>query len=476
MERVYVVGSGPNGLAAAITLARTGLAVDVREAQPAPGGGATSAALTLPGFVHDVCSAVHPMAAASPFFSSIRPARAPAGGAGGRPTGRLEWIQPPAPLAHPLDDGTAVLLHRDLGDTAANLGEDGRAWGELFGPIVSDWEVLKREILGPIGLPRHPLVMARFGLRAMRSARGLARGVFRGTRARALFAGIAAHSVLRLDHTLSAAVGLVLGAAGHAVGWPIPRGGSQRITDALCAELASLSGVVRTSSPVRSLEGLDGLVLCDVSPRALASIAGDRLPAGFRRKLKRFRYGPGAYKVDYALAGPIPWRARECALAATVHVGGTLEEIALSEKDAWEGRPAEKPFVLLAQPSLFDSTRAPEGRHTAWAYCHVPHGSDADMLARIEAQIERFAPGFRERILARSVMAPAALEARNANLVGGSITGGVADLGQSLFRPTWRNYGTPVRGLFLCSASTPPGGGVHGMCGYHAARAALRSA
>jgi len=465
---VVVVGSGPNGMAAAITLAREGRAVLVLEASGEPGGGLRSAQRTLPGFVHDVCSAIHPLAVGSPFFRSARLA-----------DHGLEWVEPPLPLAHPLDDGTAVALHRSAEETAAGLGPDGRAYLRLIGRLGSRWERLAPDLLGPPGLPAHPLLMAAFGLDALRSARGLAEARFRGERARALFAGLAGHSVLPLETLSSAAVGLVLGALGHAVGWPLPRGGSQRVNDALILLLRSLGGELVTGARVESLEALPParLVMLDLTPRQVLRLAGARLPPRYRRALERYRYGPGVFKLDVALEGPVPWRAPECGLAGTVHLGGTLAEIAASERAAWRGEHAERPYVLAAQQSLFDPSRAPAGRHTLWAYCHVPHGSRVDMTARIEAQVERFAPGFRDRILARCARGPAELEAENPNLVGGDIGGGAQDLGQLFARPVLRlvPYATPVRGLYICSSSTPPGGGVHGMCGHHAARAALRA-
>jgi phytoene dehydrogenase-like protein len=460
-----VVGSGPNGLAAAIVLAQAGCSVLVLEAQASIGGGARSAALTLPGFVHDICSAVHPLALASPIFRTL-------------PLSRhgLKWIHPPAPAAHPLNSGVAVLAERSVDATAENLGEDGDRYRRLMKPLVTDWPKLEQTILGPLGIPRHPLAAARFGLHALRSASALARRLFRGERARALFAGMAAHSILPLEKLPSAAFGLVLGITTHATGWPIPFGGSQKIADALASYLRSLGGDIAANSPVNSLDELPDAraILCDLTPRQLARVAARRLPIAFRRKLENYRYGPGVFKIDWALHGPIPWKSRECARAATVHVGGTLAEIAASERAAWQGEHSENPFVLLAQPSLFDSTRAPQGKHTAWAYCHVPNGSTFDMTERIEAQIERFAPGFRTLVLARSVLRPKDLEAHNQNLVGGDISGGAADLRQLFFRPTRRLYSTPCKGLFICSSSTPPGGGVHGMCGYYAAQAALK--
>lgn len=459
-----VVGSGPNGLAAAIVLAQAGRQVVVFEAQPTIGGGARSAELTLPGFVHDVCSAVHPFAVASPFFRTL-----PLAAYG------LEWVEPPAMLAHPFDDGSAVVVEKSVEATADQLGEDARAYCRLVGTVVDDWPRLETSVLGPLRWPAHPVATARFGFWALRSAKSLANGAFVGERARGLFAGIAAHGMLPLDVRPSAAFALVLGAMAHVVGWVLPRGGTQRLTDALVAHLRSLGGRIRTSAEVTSIDELPpaAVVLCDLSPRPLLRIAGHRFPDWYRRKLARYRYGMGAFKVDWALDGPIPWRAAVCSRAGTVHIGGTFEEIAQSERDSWEGRHAEHPFVLLVQPSLFDRSRAPQGRHTAWAYCHVPNGSRTDMLPRIEQQIERFAPGFRDRVLARSVMEPAELERRNANFVGGDIGAGVTDLRQFFARPTWQRYATPVPGLYICSASTPPGVGVHGMCGYFAAQRAL---
>ena len=463
-REAVVIGAGPNGLAAAITLALAGRSVLVLEAQETIGGSARSAELTLPGFLHDICSAIHPLAAASPCFT-----RMPLSKYG------LKWIFPPAAVAHPLDDGTAVVLERSVEDTAAGLGGDGPAYIRLMRPLVHDWPMLKSELLGPLRFPKHPFGMARFGLHALSPARSLAYGRFRGERARALFAGIAAHSVLPLEKRPSAAVGLVLGIAGHADGWPLPRGGSQAIATALASYFEALGGEIRTGTRVDALAEIPAAraVLCDITPRQLLKIAGPELPPAYRKKLAGYRYGPGVFKLDWALDGPIPWRAPECSRAATVHVGGSLEEIAFAEREPWEGRCAERPFVLVAQQSLFDSSRAPSGKHTGWAYCHVPNGSTTDMTERIERQIERFAPGFRDRILARHKLAPADLERRNANLVGGDINGGVQDLRQLFTRPTLRTYTTPRQGLYLCSASTPPGGGVHGMCGYFGALAAL---
>jgi len=459
-----VVGAGPNGLAAAIVIAQAGRKVVVYEAAPTIGGGCRSAELTLPGFVHDVCSAVHPFAVASPLFRSL-----PLAAHG------LEWIDPPAALAHPFEDGRAACVYRSAARTADGLGADGAAYRRLLEPLVNDWPRIEGAVLGPLRWPRHPFAVARFGLRALRPAAGLARRQFAGDAARALFAGIAAHSMLPLDARPTAGVGLALALMAHVVGWPIPRGGAQSLADALAAHLRSLGGEIVTGAPVASIDELPDAkaVLCDLSPGPLLRIAGHRFPPRFRRALERYRYGMGVYKVDWALDAPIPWRDPACAQAATVHLGGTLPEIAAAERDAWSGRHAERPFVLLAQPTLCDESRAPAGRHVAWTYCHVPRGSEADMLPRIERQMERFAPGFRERVLARAVMHPADFERYNANYVGGDIAAGVVDLRQLFTRPTWRTYSTPVRGLYLCSAATPPGVGVHGMCGYFAARRAL---
>lgn len=469
-ERSYdaiVVGAGPNGLSAAIELARAGKSVLVLEAQRTPGGGARTGEITLPGFRHDTGSAVHPLAAASPFFKTLPLAEH-----------GLEWIDPPAALAHPFDDGTAALLVRSTAATGETLGGDAARYRRLMDPLVADWERLVRDALAPLHVPRHPLALARFGVLAVQPAALLARWAFRGERARALFAGIAAHAMMPLTWAPTAAFGLLLGAAGHTSGWPVPRGGAGSITAALGSYLRTLGGVVRTETPVTSLDELPPAraVLLNVTPRQVLRLAGRRLPAGYRKQLERYRYGPGVFKMDWALAGPIPWTARECARAATVHLGATMAECAAAERLPWEGRHPARPFVLLVQPSLFDPARAPAGHHTAWAYCHVPRGSTEDMTARLEAQIERFAPGFRDLVLARHVSPPAALERENANLVGGDISGGVSDLRQLFFRPAIRldPYTTPVKGLFVCSSSTPPGPGVHGLCGYYAARAALR--
>ena len=463
-----VVGAGPNGLAAAITLARAGRSVRVYEAATTAGGGTRTAELTLPGFRHDLCSTILPLTLASPFFRTIDLA-----------SRGVEVIQPDAPVAHPLDGGRAAVLERSVAATGDGLGgTDGRAWRRLFGPLVRDAEKLGTELLQPVvHLPRHPLALARFGLPALRSARGLARARFDDEAARALFGGISAHSMLRLDRPLSASFGLVLATYAHAVGWPMMRGGANAIADALVAELDGAGGEVVLGHRVASLADLPPAraVLFDVTPRQLVRIAGPRLSPGTRRRADRFRYGSGVFKVDWALDGPVPWTAEGPRRAATVHLGGTLDEIAAAEAEVAAGRHPDRPYVLFVQYAPWDPTRAPAGKTTAWAYCHVPAGSTVDMTARIEAQVERFAPGFRDRILARATHGPAAMEAYDENYVGGDINGGIQDIRQLIFRP-WPAL-DPYRvgkGLYLCSSSTPPGGGVHGMSGMLAARSALR--
>jgi phytoene dehydrogenase-like protein len=460
-----VVGSGPNGLAAAITLARAGRSVLVLEAADTVGGGARSAELTLPGFIHDVCSAVHPLAASSPCFREL-----PLADHG------LELVHPRAPLAHPLDDGTAVMLERSVDETASGLGPDAEAYRKLMAPLVERGNLLEPFLLGRGPFPRHPLAAARFALLGLRSAVGLA-SRFQGARARALFAGLAAHSIQNLHRMPTASFGLVLGLLAHGHGWPVVRGGSQKLTDALASYLRSLGGEIQTGRRVDALDELpqSNLAMLDVTPRQLLRVAGHRLPGRYLTALRRYRYGLGVFKVDWALDGPVPWRAEECLRAGTVHLGGTLEEIAASEDAVWRGQALERPYVLVAQQSLFDETRAPDAKHTLWAYCHVPNGSRVDMTERIEAQVERFAPGFRERVLGRSVRGPAEIERENENYVGGDINGGVQDLRQLYTRPAIRlnPYSTPIEGVYICSSSTPPGGGVHGLCGYYAARSAL---
>jgi len=478
-----VVGSGPNGLAAAIALARAGCSVRLIEGAETIGGGCRTAELTLPGFVHDVCSAVHPLAAASPFFATL-----PLADHG------LRFLHPEIPLAHPFEDGTAAVLSRLPEETAASLDPaDHQAYRRLVGPFVDGWDRLLPELLAPFHLPRSPLLLSRFGLLGGRSASGLVRSRFEGPRARAFFAGLAAHSMLPLDRAGTAAFGLILAVTGHAVGWPIPRGGARVITDALAGVFEAAGGVIETGRWVRSLDEVLGpagggsgsgpggsaaarSVLFDVTPRQLLAIAGEALPASYRRRLARYRYGPGVFKVDWALDGPIPWRAEVCQRAGTVHLGASLEEIEESEARAWRGELAERPYVLVSQPTLVDPSRAPEGKHVGWAYCHVPAGSSADRTEAIERQVERFAPGFRDLILARHTISAVEMEAYNPNYVGGDINGGAAVISQLFTRPVarWTPYATPDPRIWICSSSTPPGGGVHGMCGFHAARAVLR--
>jgi phytoene dehydrogenase-like protein len=465
-----VVGSGPNGLAAAIELARAGHGVRIYEANAQIGGGCRSAELTLPGFIHDTCSAIHPLGLASPFFQTV-----PLASHG------LEWVHPPLALAHPFPDGSAAVLSTALDETAASVGEDGDAWTDLFGPLIDDFDILIGPLLGPLRIPAHPVAMGRFGLLGLRPALSLAGSRFAGEKARGLFAGMAAHSILDLHKPATAAFGLVLGLIGHVVGWPIPKGGSQEITNALVRELESLGGEIVPDTRVTNLDiaGDAGAILFDTNPRQLRDIAGDTLPAWYRRVLGNYRHGSAVFKLDWALDGPVPWTAPDCARAGTVHLGATMEEIAASERaSSSTGSVSDRPFVILAQQSLFDPTRAPDGAHTLWGYCHVPNGSTVDMTERIEAQIERFAPGFRDRVIARTTTSPAEIHVENANFVGGDINAGAQDIRQLFTRPVPRYdpYSTPNPRLYICSASTPPGGGVHGMGGHHAAQSALRRA
>jgi phytoene dehydrogenase-like protein len=462
-----VIGSGPNGLAAAITLARAGRSVRVFEAEATIGGATRSLELTQPGFIHDVCSAVHTLVALSPFLKTL-----PLAAHG------LELVHPPAPFAHPFDDGSALVVEQSVDATAASLrGADARVYRKLVAPFAARADDLMEALLGPAGF-RHPLLMAQFGLKAIRSASALAHGLFHDERTRAMVAGAAAHSMVPLDYASTAGYALGLIVAAHAGGWPVARGGSQRVADALASYLRSLGGEIVTGTRVDSLMQLPAsrVVLCDVTPRQFVRIAGARIPDGYRRRLGRFRYGPGVFKMDWALSAPVPWRARDCARAGTVHLGGSFAEIADGEKAAWEGRVHDKPYVLLVQPTVCDPSRAPAGRHTLWAYCHVPNGATANMTTRIEDQIERFAPGFRGCVVARHSMGPQEMERRNANIVGGDIGGGACDLAQMFMRPVFslNPYATPVPGVYLCSSSTPPGIGVHGMCGFFAAQAAVK--
>jgi phytoene dehydrogenase-like protein len=463
-----VVGSGPNGLAAAITLAERGLAVHVIEAESEIGGGCRTAELTLPGFHHDFCAAVLPFGVASPFFRAFDPvARG------------VEFVFPPAPLAHPLEGEDAVLLERSVDDTAANLGQDRARYRRIFAPLARHAPQLLDQFLGPLRLPRHPLMVGAFGIPALLPATAFARLAYRGARARALFAGVAGHSMLSLDSPASTSIGLMLNLIGHASGWPVVRGGTAKVAMALAARLGDLGGTVETGRRVTSLADLPSsrLRVLDMVPRDIDRVCAEQLPERYRRRMRSYRYGPGVFKVDWALDGPVPWADPRCARAATVHIGGGIAEIVASEAAVAAGRHAERPFVILAQPSLFDSSRAPSGQQTLWGYCHVPNGSRHDMTSAIEAQVERFAPGFRDRIIARHTMDTAALEAHNTNNVGGDINGGMFSLSQLFTRPAPRisPYTTPNPSIFIGSAATPPGGGVHGMCGWWAAQAALRS-
>ena len=463
-----VVGSGPNGLAAGITLAETGRSVLLLEAKDTIGGGTRTAELTLPGYQHDICSAVHPLGLGSPFFRRLDLAQY-----------GLEWIQPDLPLAHPFDDGSAAALHRSIDETAATLGRDARSYRRLITPLTRKWQRIIHEFLGPLRFPRYPFTMARFGLPALFPASGLAKLLFKEEKARGFFAGLAAHAIIPLEHIATASFGLMLGILGHGVGWPVARGGSQSIADALASHFRALGGAIETNHPVSSLRELPParIVMLAVTPKQFLGMAGDELPGRYRRQLEGYRYGPGVFKLDWALSEPVPWKNGDCRRAGTVHLGATLAEISASERAMWQGKHSDKPYVLVVQSSLFDDARAPDGGHTAWAYCHVPHGSTADRTAAIEAQIERFAPGFGDTILRRHSMTTHDYQQYNPNYIGGDINGGVQDLGQLFTRPVPRfdPYSTPLKGVYLCSSATPPGGGVHGMCGYFAARSALRN-
>ncbi|MCD0488691.1 NAD(P)/FAD-dependent oxidoreductase [Pedobacter sp. MC2016-14] len=460
-----IVGSGPNGLAAAITLQQQGLTVLLIEGKDTVGGGLRTAELTLPGFKHDVCSAIHPMAVASPFFASL-----PLAAQG------LEFIKPRVAAAHPFDGGTAAALFGSVEQTAERLGKDEEAYKNLIGPLVKDWEKLVADILSPFKWPEHPLLMAKFGLSALQSAERVA-NKFSTKEAKGLWAGMTAHSIQPLSNLTTGAIGMVLSAVGHVHGWPVPKGGSASVANALLNYFISLGGTVQTNFIVKTLAELPSakVTLLDVTPKQLLEIAGSQFSWLYKKQLQNYRYGMGVFKIDWALSNPVPFIADECRKAGTVHLGNTFKEIAAGEKASSAGIHAEKPFVLLAQPSVFDASRAPEGKHTAWAYCHVPNGSRKDMTAAIEQQVERFAPGFKEVILSRHTMNTVQVEAYNPNYIGGDINGGIIDLTQLYTRPAMRlsPYRTSAKGVYICSSSTPPGGGVHGMCGYHAARQAL---
>ena len=461
-----VIGSGPNGLSAAIALQQAGLSVLILEAKDSIGGGLRSAELTLPGFVHDICSAIHPLAAGSPFFNTL-----PLEQHG------LEYIYPEIAAAHPYDDGTAAALQGSVEKTAASLGIDREAYIRLLKPLVRSWPGMAPDVLAPLHFPEHPIDMAAFGLNALRSASSLV-GKFKTKVARGLWAGMAAHSLQPLSNLSTSATGLVLMAAGHLKGWPVPLGGSKEIANALASYFLSLGGKIETGIYVRSMSDIppSHAVLFDLTPRQILKIAGERFSSIYKWQLQRYRYGMGVFKIDWALGGPVPFTASECRKAGTVHLGNTFEEIEKGEELCSKGRHPEKPFVLLAQQSLFDPSRAPAGKHTAWAYCHVPNGSEADMTDAIEMQVERFAPGFKDLILAKHTMNTREIEAYNPNYIGGDINGGVIDIGQLFTRPALRSspYRTSAKGIYICSSSTPPGGGVHGMCGYHAAKQVLK--
>ncbi len=463
-----IIGSGVNGLSAAITLAAEGMSVLVVEANSTVGGACRSLPLTLPGFKHDICSSVYPLGFGSPFFRTLNLERY-----------GLKWIHPDFPFAHPFDDGSAAIFERSIEKTAELLAEDSESYKRLFGSLNPDWNEVAPLLLKPPHLLRYPFGLAHFGMKALMSARTLVERKFKTEKARALFIGVAAHSALRMEDPASAAFGLVLSIAGHIVGWPFPEGGAQSLTDALVAHLKTLDGEIIVDSPCASLDDLpeSRLILCDITPRQLMQIAGDKLPALYRHQMSRFTYGPGSFKLDWALDAPVPWKNSQVSKAGTVHIGGTLDEISRSEAQVSAGENPDKPYVLLSQTSLFDSTRTPDGKHNLWGYCHVPNGSTFDMTERIEDQIERMAPGFRKIILHRNVLSPNAMQEKNANHIGGDINGGALHLGQLFTRPGIKliPYSTPIPGLYICSSSTPPGGGVHGMPGYYAAQCALHN-
>lgn len=462
-----IIGSGPNGLSAGILLAQNGLSVKIIEAEKTIGGGTRTKELTEPGYLHDVCSAIHPTAAGSPFFNTL-----PLHKFG------LEWIHPKYPVAHPLDDGEAVLISKSIQETIDRLGGDGKNYKDLFNTFVENWSDLSQEVFGSLRSTSHPFLMARFGWYAMYSAKLLGTSIFNTPEAKAYFAGLAAHSFLPLDKAFSASFGLVLGASVHSVGWPLAKGGSSSISDALASYFESLGGEIETERRVTDIRELPPAkaILFDLTPKQIVKIAASKLPAGYQNQLRSYTYGPGVFKIDYALSEPVPWLNEECKQAGTLHLGASFEELALSEKLIWENKHSEKPYVLIAQPSPFDATRAPSGKHVLWAYCHVPHGSTKDMTIELENQIERFAPGFRDIIIAKHTMNTADFERYNANYIGGDINGGAQFMKQILARPVlrWDPYKMPAKGLYICSSSTPPGGGVHGMSGYNAAKSALK--
>ncbi len=466
MEKdAIVVGSGPNGFAAAITLAQAGLSVMLIEGKETLGGGMRSQELTLPGFIHDVCAAVYPLGRGSPFFNQLD-------------LENLEWVTPSIPLAHPLENSDAVVLEKDLTTTIKSLGEDGYSYAYLIEPLASQWDALANDILGPLRIPKHPWAMLRFAFYALQPATLLAKKLFKEPRTRSLFAGLAAHGVLPLDRSLTSAYGIILGALAHKVGWPFPKGGAQNLTNALAKFFVSLGGEIVTGLTINRLDQLppSKVIMMDVTPRQLLKIAGDLFPKSYQRQLQAYRYGPGIFKMDWALSSPIPWKNKQCSEAGTIHLGGDEQEIMLSLKELWQNQHSQKPYIILSQPSLFDKSRAPKDQHIAWGYCHVPHGSTVNMSEIIENQIERWAPGFKDCILAKSVKNSKDMEIYNPNYIGGDINGGVQDLYQLFTRPTKRivPYKTPIDNLFICSSSTPPGGGVHGMCGFHAAKVALK--
>jgi phytoene dehydrogenase-like protein len=461
-----VVGSGPNGISAAIRLAQAKLSVLLIEAKSTIGGGMRSAELTLPGFIHDICSAVHPLGIGSPFFLSL-----PLEKHG------LKWVHPLSPLAHPFKDGTSISFDNSIDITSHHLNQDGLAYTKLMRPFVLNWRHLLTDILAPLHFPSHPILMARFGYYGIRSAESLAKKLFKHREAKALFAGLAAHSIMPLNKPITAAFGLMLGILGHSVGWPIPHGGTQSLANALATYFCSIGGEILTNTKIEHINGIPAAraVFFDVTPKQLLTIV-ENFPIGYRNRLRKYRYGPGVFKIDWALSHPIPWKAKECAKAGTVHLGGTLEEIAESENQVWRGVIPQNSFIILTQPTLFDPSRAPHGQHVAWAYCHVPNGSEYDMTRQIELQIEEYAPGFMDCIIGRKTHSAIELEEYNSNYIGGDINGGVMDIYQLFTRPVARivPYSTPIKGLYICSSSTPPGGGVHGMCGFHAAEAALK--